>query len=154
PLNTCPTDNCPDVENPDQADSDGDGTGDACDQCPNDFDGIDSDGDGTPDCADPCTDTDHDAFGDPYFPHNTCPQDNCPFDANPDQVDSDGDGIGDACDVCPGEADDLDSDGDGTPDCLDPCTDTDLDTFGDPGFPHNVCPPDNCASVHNPDQGD
>lgn len=29
------TDNCPDVSNPDQADTDGDGTGDACDETPN-----------------------------------------------------------------------------------------------------------------------
>src|SRR4029450_13910671 len=47
-----------------------------------------------------------------------------------------------------------DSDGDRTPDCQDDCTDTDLDQFGDPGFPHNTCPADNCAPIHNPDQGD
>ena len=62
-------DNCPDALNPDQADGDGDGIGDACDN-----DG-DSDGDGVPD-----------------------DEDNCPDVPNPDQADGDGDGIGDLCD--------------------------------------------------------
>ncbi len=65
-------DNCPDVENADQADSDGDGLGDACDQVV--VGPTDGDGDGAAD-------------GD----------DNCPNVANADQADSDGDGIGDAC---------------------------------------------------------
>ncbi|MDQ4065544.1 MAG: thrombospondin type 3 repeat-containing protein, partial [Actinomycetota bacterium] len=65
-------DNCPNVANADQADSDGDGTGDACDTPP------DSDGDGVPDASD-----------------------NCPDVANADQADRDADGVGDACDTMP-----------------------------------------------------
>ena len=62
-------DNCPDVANEDQADTDGDGIGDAC----NDADDADSD-----------------EYSDLL--------DNCPDVANPGQEDTDGDGIGDACD--------------------------------------------------------
>ena len=62
-------DNCPDVANEDQADTDGDGIGDAC----NDADDVD---------------------GDEYADL----LDNCPDVANPGQEDTDGDGIGDACD--------------------------------------------------------
>ncbi|NQV03693.1 MAG: hypothetical protein HQ542_13675 [Bacteroidia bacterium] len=55
-------------------DSDGDGTIDMCDQCPEDeFNDLDKDG--------------------------ICPkEDNCDFTYNPDQVDSDADGEGDSCD--------------------------------------------------------
>jgi hypothetical protein len=60
-------------------------------------------------------------------------QDNCPTTPNPDQADADGDGIGDACDTC---------------------TDTDADTFGNPGFAANTCLVDNCPTNANPLQED
>lgn len=65
-------DNCPNVANADQIDTDNDGLGDACD-------------------TDEVIDTDGDGIEDSY--------DNCPAVANADQADVDNDGIGDACDA-------------------------------------------------------
>ena len=112
-------DNCPLLQNPDQANLDGDELGDACDE--------DADGDGTEDTR----------------------EDNCPGLKNDDQQDTDGDGVGDACDEdddndlvkdeqdnCPlvennlqqdrdedgeGDACDEDDDGDGVADGQDNC---------------------------------
>jgi hypothetical protein len=120
-------DNCPTVPNPDQADSDGNLTGDACE--PDALAAADSDGDTVSDASDKC----------PYQPGSAqaagCPGvaassdgdgrpdmfDNCPTVDNPDQADLDHDGIGDACDT--------DVDGDG-----------------------RLNGPDNCDRTYNPTQ--
>ena len=92
-------DNCPDDSNPNQADGDCDGTGDVCD--------------GTMDCSEG-TDCDSDCDG----VYNQ--DDNCQFDYNPGQEDTFpllGNDIGDACDC------------EGNFDCDDDCDGSDAFTF-------------------------
>jgi hypothetical protein len=127
-------DNCPGVPNPSQADRDGDGIGDACN------DEKDADGDEWTDALD-----------------------NCPAVANESQADSDGDGVGDACndeqdtdgdeiadgrDNCPTFANpaQADRDGDGVGDACNDASDADGDEWADSR--------DNCPSVSNPTQRD
>jgi hypothetical protein len=95
-------DNCPNVFNPGQEDSDGDGRGDACDEdCPGDPDPLpfeDLDKDCVFDTVDNCpcpaelvaqlTDCDS----------STSPDQSCDDFSNPDQADFDGDGLGNVCD--------------------------------------------------------
>jgi hypothetical protein len=102
------------VPNPDQADSDGDDVGDACN------DASDADGDewangldNCPDLANPNQfDTDGDAVGDACNDADDADGDewadaldNCPAIANGDQTDRDGDVEGDACDPYPDNPD-------------------------------------------------
>jgi len=149
----------------DLTDSDGDGTPNCNDGCPNDPNKIapgvcgcgipdtDSDGDGVADCQDGC----------PNDPHKISPG-ICGC-GTPD-TDTDGDGTPDCHDPCPTDPlkiapgqcgcnhPDTDTDGDGVADCIDNCptvpnalqSDADGDGVGD------AC--DNCPGYPNHDQAD
>jgi len=167
-------DNCPFTVNPDQADGDVDGAGNACDNCPVDpnpsqsdldLDGNgdacdgDRDGDGIPESGfgQACSVV-PDANGNPNGSTANC-NDNCPSAYNPSQWDHDSDRIGTVCDNCIVTRNEtqLDVDGDGVGDACDNCVDEtnsdqmngdppDDDAFGD------AC--DNCPEVSNPTQQD
>ncbi len=165
-------DNCPDVANPFQEDSDNNGVGDACQLDDFDGDGIDSSIDNCPVSPNPSQrDFDGDGIGDacdfevPDRDSDGVPDrsDNCPFVSNAVQMDTDGDGIGDVCDPL----DDIDDDGietvvDNCPNLANPSqSDVDLDGIGDAcdlfddidddGIETSV---DNCPTDANPDQSD
>lgn len=115
-------DNCPDVANADQADGDDDGPGDACDNCPTEANTGQGDED-SDDVGDDC--------------------DNCLGEANSDQADPDNDGVGSACEQCPNDPDKLVP---GVCGCGVPDEDSDNDTLLD-------CQ-DNCPEDSNPGQAD
>lgn len=168
-------DNCPSISNTDQADTNHNGTGDACESSiPNN----DADGDGINDSVDNCpsvanadqADTDGDGHG------NACEDDadndglsdaqEALLGTNPLLADTDGDTRNDKVDNCPlisnqdqldtdhdgiGNVCDTDDDNDGVPDVsdafpLDPAESADSDSDG---VGDNS---DNCPATANPDQ--
>jgi hypothetical protein len=128
-------DNCPDVRNPDQQDSDNDGIGDLCD--------ADDDNDGVPDLLDNCiTDENPGQANEDFFLDGDMGGDECDHDYDNDGLDdrapaqivdrcpnlqsvengdADGDGHGDPCDNCPNirNPDQADTNGNGKGDACD-----------------------------------
>ncbi len=117
-------DNCRDHFNPDQADTDGDSLGDACDPCPTV--GHDEDADFQCDGIDNCPMTFNPTQDDPDSDGLGSACDNCASVANVWQWDVDLDGVGDVCDICPDvryNPNQTDLDGDGVGDECDNCID-------------------------------
>ena len=114
-------DNCPNDSNPGQADFDGDGQGDACDQ-DDDNDSVLDNVDDFPFDPTEWSDSDNDGIGDNG--------DNCPAIANADQANFDGDGQGDVCDA-DDDNDGVDDGSDLFPNNARESADTDSDGMGD-----------------------
>ncbi|MBI3448030.1 MAG: thrombospondin type 3 repeat-containing protein [Acidobacteria bacterium] len=125
------SDNCPAVYNPGQEDADADGPGDLCDNCAATYNPTQADrnGDGIGDACDPTFDSDGDGVPDSI--------DNCPNVENSFQEDTDHDGVGDHCDNCrlvknPGQRDaDLDGVGDACDNCRETANPSQSDADGD-----------------------
>ncbi len=125
-----------------QEDTDNDGEGDACDNCPavpnGGFQQVDTDIDGIGDACDNCLnvinpdqgdkDGDCKVFTTPYPKDSHCGDscDNCPAISNSYQKNSDTDSYGDVCDNCDFDynEDQKDTDNDGVGDVCDNCLKT------------------------------
>jgi len=114
-------------------DTDGDGLGGPCDECPEGDDFIDTDADGVADACDACLEGDDNRDSDGDLIADAC--DECP--GGDDLIDTDADTVPDACDLCPDGDDFADADSDGVADACDLCpagddrVDTDGDGFAD-----------------------
>src|SRR3989339_676177 len=169
-------DNCPNIYNPDQKDTDGDGKGNVCDS-------DNSTNDNNVVTQRFYADPDKDGYGTAgdyiVVDQNATPpsgymnwisghdNDNCPNIYNPDQKDNDNDGKGDACDSANSTNDNTNNNNVVTQRFY---ADPDKDEYGTAGdyivVDQNATPPsgyinwisghdnDNCPNIYNPDQKD